>query len=216
MVQSFFEVFDALAVQFFRPLARMSTLRQKLDFTNQASVINFVAFQSAWFAAVLGAARGMPWLGVVAVSLALALHLAISPGRKGEIRIAMAAAAMGFCVDSALVATGVFTPVPYVFPRQFSSLWMVMLWVNLATTLNASMAWLRGRYLLAAVFGAIGGPMAYYSGARLGGMTRPPGTEGLVWIGIAWTLAMPLLFGIAKRCAGQRVNQRLSLRRSTR
>jgi hypothetical protein len=29
-------------------------------------VINFVLIQAAWFACVLGAARGMPWLGVFA------------------------------------------------------------------------------------------------------------------------------------------------------
>jgi hypothetical protein len=74
---------------------------------------------------------------------------------------------------------------------------MVMLWVNLATTMNVSMGWLRSRYALAAVFGAIGGPMAYYSGAKLGAMSRLPDPSGLLSVGIAWAIALPLLFGIA-------------------
>ena len=108
-------------------------------------IINFIAFQAAWFAAVLGAASGMPWLGVVAVPLALGLNLALSPDWRPELLLAFCAAGMGFAADTLLIASGSFSPIPYVFPVPFSSLWMVMLWVNLATTMNVSMAWLRGR-----------------------------------------------------------------------
>jgi hypothetical protein len=161
-------------------------------------IINFIVFQAAWFAAVLGAAHGMPWLGVIAVPLALALHLSMSPDWRPEFFLALTAAVAGFVFDSVLVAAGAFSPVPYLFPAPLSSLWMVMLWVNLATTLNLSMGWLRGRYALAAVFGAIGGPMAYYSGAKLGAMTRLPDPGGLLGIGIAWAIALPLLYRMAK------------------
>jgi hypothetical protein len=164
---------------------------------NLRNIINFIAFQAAWFAAVLGAAHGMPWIGVVAVPLVLALHLALSPDWRPELLLALAAAGTGFVFDSVLVASGAFSPIPYVFPVPFSSLWMVMLWVNLATTMNVSMGWLSGRYALAAVFGAIGGPMAYYSGAKLGAMTAMPGPAGLTAIGIAWAIALPLLYLIA-------------------
>jgi len=33
------------------------------------AIVNLTAFQIGWFAAVLGAGRGMPWLGVVVVPL---------------------------------------------------------------------------------------------------------------------------------------------------
>jgi hypothetical protein len=164
---------------------------------NLRKVINFIAFQAAWFAAVLGAAHGMPWIGVVAVPLVLALHLALSPDWRPELLLALAAAGTGFVFDSVLVASGAFSPIPYVFPVPFSSLWMVMLWVNLATTMNVSMGWLSGRYAVAAVFGAIGGPVAYLSGAKLGAMTSIPDAGGLLAIGIAWAMALPLLCLIA-------------------
>jgi hypothetical protein len=159
-------------------------------------VINFIAFQAAWFAAVLGAAHGMPWLGVIAVPAVLALHLAQSPDWRPEILLAFTAAVTGFIMDSVLIAAGAFSPIPSVFPAPFSSLWMVMLWVNLAATMNVSMGWLRGRHALAAVFGAIGGPVAYYSGAKLGAMTGLPDAGGLLVIGIAWAIALPVLYGL--------------------
>lgn len=161
-------------------------------------IINVIAFQTAWFAAVLGASNGMPWLGMVAVAFALSLHLAFSPDWRPELLLAFCAAVMGFVTDTLLIATGAFSPIPYVFSAPFSSLWMVMLWVNLATTLNVSMNWLRDRYALGAVFGAIGGPTAYYSGATLGAMTRLPEPGGLLWISIAWAVALPLLYHMAK------------------
>ena len=116
------------------------------------SVVNFVAFQIGWFAAVLGAGHGMPWLGVVIVPLVLLVNLVLSADRRQELVVALVAAVMGFVVDTGLVAAGVFAPVPFLVPRPFSPLWMVMLWVNQATTLNGCMAWLRGRYLAGCPF----------------------------------------------------------------
>jgi len=161
-------------------------------------IINVIVFQTVWFAAVLGAAHGIPWLGVAAVLAAFAIHLALSPNRISELLLALGAAVIGFTADSGLIAGGAFSPVPYVFPAPFSSLWMVMLWVNFAATINVSMAWLRGRYVIAFIFGAIGGPMAYYSGAKLGAMNRMPELIGLLAIGITWAFVTPLLYRMAK------------------
>lgn len=167
------------------------------------NVVNFILFQAAWFAAVLGAAQGMPWLGVIAVPAAFAVHLAFVRGRKGELLLAAAAAVIGFMTDTALIATGAFSPVPFLFPHPLSVPWMVMLWVNLAMTLNASMAWLRGRYALGALFGAVGGPAAYASGAQLGAMTAFPSTSGLLAIGTAWAITFPLLLVVNGRLQEQ-------------
>ena len=161
------------------------------------SVLNFAAFQIGWFAAVLGAGHGMPWLGVVIVPLVFLVHLVLSKDWRQELVIALAAAVMGFVVDTGLVAAGVFSPVPWMLPRPFSPPWMVMLWVNQATTLNGCMAWLRGRYLAGALFGAFGGPLAYLSGAKLGAASLPS-TNGLVILGITWACAFPALLAAAE------------------
>ena len=57
-------------------------------------LINFLLFQIGWFAAVLGAAHGAPWLGVVVVPLVLGLHLALSPDWRPELAIAAGAASL--------------------------------------------------------------------------------------------------------------------------
>lgn len=161
-------------------------------------LLNMALFQAAWFATVLGAANGMPWIGPLAMLPVLAIHLALADNRPGELILLAAAGILGFLFDTALVASGVFLPVPYLLPHPFSPPWMVALWLNFAATLNVSLAWLRGRYLPAMVFGAIGGPLAYYSGAKLGATEGLPSLGGILVLAIGWGIMTPVLFRIAQ------------------
>jgi len=165
------------------------------DLTRKA--VNVVLFQASWFAAVLGAARGMLWLGPLAMIPTLAIHLTLQEDVKGEMKLLLAAGLLGVLFDTAFVAGGVFTPLQHFFPRPLSPPWMICLWLNFAATLNVSMAWLRGRYLLAAVFGAIGGPLAYYSGAKLGATEALPTMTGMLLLAIGWGAMTPFLVRLA-------------------
>ena len=164
-------------------------------------IINLTLFQTAWFAAVLGAANGVPWLGPLVMVPVLAVHLSLTDDRQGELKLLLAAGVLGFLYDTALVTAGVFSPLRHLVPHPFSPLWMVGLWMNFAATLNVSMAWLRGRYLLAAVFGAIGGPLAYYSGAKLGATEALPSLNGMLVLAVGWGVMTPLLVCLARVCA---------------
>ena len=50
-------------------------------------VINVALFQAAWFAAVLGAARGMLWLGPLAMVPVLGVHPTLAENRSGEMKL---------------------------------------------------------------------------------------------------------------------------------
>lgn len=168
-------------------------------------LINVVLFQGAWFAAVLGASRGMLWLGPLAMIPTLAVHLALQDDREGEVKLLLAAGLLGFLFDTVFVAGGVITPLQHLLPRPFSPPWMVCLWLNFAATLNVSMAWLRGRYLLAAIFGAVGGPLAYYSGARLGATEALPTSTGMLLLAVGWGAMTPLLVRLARKFSNKKL-----------
>jgi len=161
-------------------------------------ISNFILFQAAWFAAVLGAAKGMPWLGPLAMVPVLGVHLTLAENRSGELKLLVGAGILGFLFDTALVAAGVFMPVANLLPRPFSPPWMVALWLNFAATLNVSLAWLRGHYALAAAFGAVGGPLAYYSGAKMGATEVLPSQGGLLVLAIVWGVMTPVLVWLAR------------------
>jgi hypothetical protein len=165
--------------------------------------LNLLLFQVAWFAAVLGAAGGMDWLGPLALIPVLGVHLALQEDRRGEVTLILTAAALGFLFDTLMVATGAFTPVQSFLPRPFSPPWMVSLWMNFAATLNVSLSWLLGRYRLAALFGAIGGPLAYYSGAKLGATETIPSLTGMVTLAVGWAIMTPLLAWLAARLSNE-------------
>ena len=56
---------------------------------------NFITFQLGWFACVLGAANGMPWIGPAVCLPILALHLAWAARPVAEINLMAAALVFG-------------------------------------------------------------------------------------------------------------------------
>jgi len=163
-------------------------------------VIFFIGFQVAWFAAVFGAAGGQPWLGPAAILLWLAIYAFISGRPKLEIQIALIALGMGLLADSLLIGFGVYRPRGLIGGLPLTPPWMLALWINFGTLVNGSLSWLRGRYWLGAFLGVWGGPAAYYSGHRVGALTiHPPLIINLAFLGIAWAIAVPLLFFLAEK-----------------
>ncbi len=164
--------------------------------------LNIAAFQIGWFACVVGGARGMPWVGTAIAIALVTIHLYLAPQPRHQALLILCAAVLGFVADTLLIRGGwlEFTSgmlVPGTAPH-----WIVALWMIFATTLNVSLNWLKNRWLLAVGFGAIGGPLAYYAGAKLGAVTLLNPVTALVAVGVAWALAMPVLLRVADRFNG--------------
>lgn len=71
------------------------------------NLANAVAFQLAWFAAVIGAGRGHAWPGMLAVALFAVLQLSMDPRQRlADLSLAAWAALAGFALDSLFVASG--------------------------------------------------------------------------------------------------------------
>lgn len=164
--------------------------------------LNFVAFQLGWFACVLGAANGRPWLGPVVVLGVVALHLARARRPLPELRLVVYAMAIGLVVDSLLLATGWLQYPSGLWLPGLAPYWIIAMWGLFATTLNISMGWLRGRPALAAVLGAVGGPLSYLAGEKLHGIELTAQLPALAALAVAWGIAMPLLAWLATRNDG--------------
>jgi hypothetical protein len=170
-------------------------------------LVNFAAFQIGWFSAVLGAANGMPWLGPLAFVGVLAIHLRLVSRPDLEVGLVIASGVIGFYFDSLLVANGWVTYPSGLVSESFAPYWIVTMWMLFATTLNVSMRWLRDRRAMAAVFGAIGGPLSYVAGEKLGGIVFVDQLAALLALAIGWGIAMPVLMELSKRLDGVRKSQ---------
>lgn len=162
-------------------------------------IINLLVFDAAWFVTVKGAAMGFPWLGPLVTLLVLAYHLRTTGQRSAELRLAAFALFLGFVTDSLLLATGWIGYPNGQWIPGLAPYWIIMMWVLFATTLNVSMRWLHGRPRLAFLLGAVGGPVSYLGGAKIGAMTFVATAPALVALAIAWGVAMPLLMHAAER-----------------
>lgn len=163
---------------------------------------NFVAFQVGWFSSVLGAAGQMPWLGPVVLLIVAVLHLRQARRPELEIGLIVACGVIGLCFDSVLVALAwVEYPSGY-FNASLAPYWIVTMWMLFATTLNRSMSWLKGRKALAAVLGAIAGPLSYLAGERLGGMAFIEPRLALIFLAAGWAAVMPVVVALAERLDG--------------
>lgn len=165
-------------------------------------VVNLVLYQAGWFACVLGAAHGLPWAGALAAAAIVAVHLALAARPAPELGLIALAALAGLVFESALAASGWIRFEQGVLLEGTAPYWMVALWAVFATTLNVSLRALREHPGWTALLGAVGAPLAYLAGARLGAMELVATSAALVAIGLGWALLAPLLMRAARRLDG--------------
>ena len=167
-------------------------------------LVNFIGFQLGWFACVLSAAKGMPWVGVVFAVLVICLHLYMAARPRREFRLILLALLTGLVFDSLLVRTGW---VNYAGGAMFDTLapyWILAMWALFATTLNISMNWLKGWPSAAVLLGMVFGPLSYMAGQRLGALEFVNFYPAIAMLMVVWSLAMPLLVVAATRFDGVR------------
>ncbi|HHD63778.1 MAG TPA: DUF2878 domain-containing protein [Desulfobulbaceae bacterium] len=93
---------------------------------------------------------------------------------------------MGIVVDGTLQKVGFFTFMSPGFPIPF---WLMMIWLGLAITPHHSLSWMKKRLFLAALFGAMGGPAAYWAGVRLGVASFTwPLPQALLLLALIWSV----------------------------
>lgn len=163
---------------------------------------NLAGYQLAWLCAVAGAGRGLAWPGVTAGLLFAAAQLQASPRRALDLRLAAVALGCGLLLDGSLAAQGVVGYAAHA-PGWPAPAWILGLWLAFALTLTHSLRAVAQRPWLAALLGAIGGPLAYLGAARgFDAVALAP--TALPGLALGWALALAGLSLLARH--GMRVN----------
>jgi len=161
--------------------------------------LNFVLFQAGWFACVLGGAHDMTMAAVAAAMAVIVINLWWQ--RENlicELRLILVAAIIGFSFDTVNLSLGVFSLNGAACFPHLCPVWLVAIWAMFGTTLRGSLGWLASRYCLAALLGAIAGPLSYLGGAKLGAVTiNPNHTFTVAVLATGWAAIMPLLVWLA-------------------
>ncbi|MCK9505271.1 MAG: DUF2878 domain-containing protein [Porticoccaceae bacterium] len=153
---------------------------------------NFIQFQICWFALVLSVANATPWLGIAIAGALLALHC-WRFAMPGEWQLLAVVGLLGWLWESLLQTTGLMNYAGEKYWAPLAPLWLAMLWINFAATLNHSMAWLKGQWFYALLLGASGAPLAFWAGVKLGAASFGEELLALVVISLGWALLLPLI-----------------------
>jgi len=167
-----------------------------------ALIANVALFQAGWFACVMAGAYGQIWVALLGLAAVLAWHLYRARQPRRELALTAFVALIGAAYETMLAQTGWMRPTSGEWVPGIAAYWLVCLWAVFATTLNVSLRWLRARLLVAAAFGAIGGPLAYYGGSRLGALEFAALGPALASISIGWAILTPAMLMVARRLDG--------------
>jgi Protein of unknown function (DUF2878) len=167
--------------------------------------VTLLAYELVWFAAVIGAGHGLVWPGVIAVGLFAAWRLGASPDPRAELGLIAATVLLALALEGSWVAGGLIVySAPWPLPN--APAWLMALWVAFALTLIPLFGYLHGRPALAALLGAVGGPLAYLGAARAHALQlTTPVWRGVLALSAGWALAMAALTSLAGRWQRARV-----------
>ena len=164
------------------------------------SVLNLIAFKLGWIAAVGGASRESMWLGPLVVAAIVTLHVALVRDTLRELTFVVLVGLAGAVLDSGLHATGLirYPSSEAAWTLGIAPPWIASLWVLFATLPRFSLRWLADRPLVAAVFGAVSGPLSFLAGSRLG-VIAPGETAWITYaaLSLEYALALPLIVRLA-------------------
>lgn len=170
---------------------------------------NLIGYQVVWFALVIGAAHGAPGWALVAGAAFVIAQVALSHQVASECRLLGMALLFGLVIDGVPAMLGWWryaSPTP-AGPPGGAPVWILMLWLSFATTLNRSLSFVRNHVGWAALLGAIGAPLAYLGAARgWGAVLLPqPAYGAMAWLAATWACALPVLARMASLTPASRV-----------
>jgi len=171
-------------------------------------IVNVLLFQAGWFACVYAAARGEPLWGTACALVVMGWHLHVAARPAREAWLIAWVLAIGLVFDSLVLQLGFLHYASGQIDPRLAPHWIVALWGLFATSLNVSLRWLKGRWLLAAVLGAIAAPLSYAGGVRIGAASFIDAPHALITLAIGWAVLMPLLMALSDRFDGILPGQR--------
>lgn len=154
------------------------------------TLVNVAIYQFIWFLCVLKGNTG----AFFALPL-IVLHLYFSECRKSDVIVMGAFLLAGVVIDGGLHLAGFFSFTVSGKPLPF---WLVVIWLALSILPNHSLSWMKRRPLLCAIFGALGGPLAYWAGERLGAASFAfPLYWSIPILAVVWAIFWPLAMSLA-------------------
>jgi hypothetical protein len=112
--------------------------------------------------------------------------------------------ATGTLWDSALVRLHLLGYPSGFVVAGFAPYWIIALWALFGGQFNTTYNWLKCRPAVAALLGAIAGPVSFRAGASLGAVQFIRPIPAALTLAVGWAVILPLLVFVSRRWDGVR------------
>lgn len=155
--------------------------------------INGIIFYTYWWLSIWGASIGNFYIGpAVAVSYFI-LHFIIVKDKFKEFKNLLFCVFIGFIFESILLYLG-FLEYKSMMNSSVIPIWVIILWAGYSLTVFHSFQYIKGRYFLSLIIGALFAPLIHISGAKTGAvvLNYSIATSYFVLM-FMWSIALPLM-----------------------
>jgi hypothetical protein len=165
--------------------------------------LSFLGFMCVAFSTYFGARHGKPWVGAVVMPLVHLFYLCfLRTGWPRRLLLSLSAGLLGFALDSALGAAGIYSVAPearWFIPAPLCPLWLLILWVNFGFYLYAYVMAMRGKLRYTMILGAVFALFIYPNAGRMEVLLlRSPALLSVLIIAACWVFAVPALYRIGQ------------------
>jgi hypothetical protein len=161
--------------------------------------IILAAYEAVWLGTVSGAGHGREWPGVMLALLFTAWRLSASRHRRLECGLMSVSLLMGITLETLWVRGGWLR---YAAARPWPTVpvWILGLWICFAQAIVPLFGYLQNRPWLAALIGALGGPLSYAAAANAWHAlaVSPPAWQAYLLLALGWGIALPVLTTLAR------------------
>jgi hypothetical protein len=138
--------------------------------------------------------------------LLVAVHLWLVARPLEECRLLLVVLVMGGLWDSLLVSVGLIEYTSGMLVSWIAPYWIPALWLMFAAQVNTTYEWLKSRLWLAALLGAVAGPLSFRAGVSLGALRFVKPVLSVSALSIGWAVLLPLIIRLSRRWNGVRAS----------
>ena len=162
-------------------------------------MINFLLYQSAWFALILGVSYDLVWPGIGFALVTLVVHFFVSTVKRKDLVVLLLTTLLGTIAETVFQLLNVFEIVRGDLWPPIAAPWLIVMWASFSTTLCRSMEWVFKSGKTALALGFVFGPIAYVGGNRMGAIRLELTWERGFMLAIIWALVMLVLSVVVQK-----------------
>ena len=152
------------------------------------NIFNLIGFKITWIACVMGEIYIDSYVGLIVGMIYLFIFFYFEKNKKRAFNIILIFSLAGYAFDSFLSYLDLYK-INADINFLFLPIWFLVLWPSFSSLLVNLFSFLKNNLIISILFGAIFGPLNYYTGIALG-MVSLINYESFILMSLFWGLLM--------------------------